>query len=144
MLDCFRQPVSFCVFNTNQKPWVFSRLEDIQLPQYKQQYLNLALSIAHLCGLALSNARTFQRLKEAEAVALWEKEISETLRKILSELTLQLDLDVLLEHILKSLSRVTPYSDAAVSLLIGDQLKFVAGNRTFSAEGKSIEFPMPE
>jgi signal transduction histidine kinase len=41
------------------------RVDDIKLVQYKQQYLNLALSIAHLCGLTISNARTFQRLQEA-------------------------------------------------------------------------------
>jgi diguanylate cyclase (GGDEF)-like protein len=118
------------------------KVEDIKLPQYKYQYLNLALSIAHLCALSISNARTYQRMQLAEITARWEKEISETLRGILSELTLQRDLDQLLERILTSFARVTPYSYAAISLLNGAELIFMAGHR-FSADGTPIAFPPP-
>ena len=119
------------------------RVDEIKLPQYKQQYLNLSLSLAQICGLTIANARTFQKLQEAETLANFEKGTSETLREILSELTLQLDLDELLERILRSLSRVIPFSAAAVSLLNGDQLSFVAGHR-FSEEGHLSAFSLPD
>ena len=119
------------------------RVDEIKLPQYKQQYLNLSLSIAQICGLTIANARTFQMYQEAETLANREKGNSETLREILSELTLQLDLDELLERILRSLSRVIPFSAAAVSLLNGDQLSFVAGHR-FSKEGLLSAFSLPD
>lgn len=119
------------------------RVDEIKLLQYKQQYLNLSLSIAQICSLTIANARTFQMLQEAETLANWEKEISETLRDILSELTLQLDLEELLEHILRSLSRVIPFTAAAVSLLNGDQLRFVAGHR-ISKEGHLSAFSLPD
>ena len=118
-------------------------VDEIKLLQYKHQYLNLALSVANLCGLTLANARTFQLLKEAESRARREKEISETLREILSELTLQLDLDELLERILISLSRVTPFSDAAISLFEENQLNFVVGHR-FSPQDTPVAFPLPD
>jgi hypothetical protein len=54
----------------------------MQFPQYKQQYLNLSLSIMRLCDLAISNARNDQRLQEAERAARKEKEISETPRMV--------------------------------------------------------------
>jgi signal transduction histidine kinase len=37
-------------------------IEGIAFPQYKSHYLNLALSIANVCGLAVQNARTHDRL----------------------------------------------------------------------------------
>ena len=133
----------FLRFHFHSETMGILRIDALKLPQYKNQYLNLALSIANLCALSIINARTFQKLQETEAIAQWEKEISETLREILSELTLQLDLDELLKRILISLSRVTPYSDAAVSLLNGDQLIFVAGHR-ISKDGQPAQFHMPD
>ncbi|PKO13494.1 MAG: hypothetical protein CVU39_19015 [Chloroflexi bacterium HGW-Chloroflexi-10] len=39
-------------------------IQDLKLPEYKTQYINLSLSIVHLCGLAISNARLFQKINE--------------------------------------------------------------------------------
>jgi two-component sensor histidine kinase len=41
-------------------------VDDIAFPEYKEHYLNLALSIAPVCGLAIKNASTYQRIKHAE------------------------------------------------------------------------------
>jgi diguanylate cyclase (GGDEF)-like protein len=54
-----------------------------------------------------------------------------------------LDLEELLDHILRSLSRVIPFSVAAVSLLNEDQLSFLAGHR-ISKEGNLSAFPLPD
>ncbi|MDX1294649.1 MAG: ATP-binding protein [Sulfurimonadaceae bacterium] len=39
----------------------------IAFPQYKEYYLNLALSISVVCALAIQNARSFQKNRETEA-----------------------------------------------------------------------------
>jgi diguanylate cyclase (GGDEF)-like protein len=44
-------------------------------PEYRSHYLNLALSVAGVAGLAIDNARTYQRIKEGE-VALRKSERS--------------------------------------------------------------------
>ncbi|MCX7007585.1 MAG: ATP-binding protein [Kiritimatiellaeota bacterium] len=38
-------------------------IEAVAFPQYKTHYLNLALTIVHVCGLAVHNARTYERLR---------------------------------------------------------------------------------
>jgi diguanylate cyclase (GGDEF)-like protein len=118
------------------------RQENIQMMQYKQQFLNLALSIAPLCGLTIANARTFQKLQDAEKTARREKEISETLREVTAELTMQLNLDEVLQQILISLYRVLSYTDAAIFLLEGTELHYVAG-RKVSDEGNPIPYSPP-
>ena len=42
-------------------------VEAVAFPEYKRQYLNLALHIAQLCGLAITRARVVTAQKEAEA-----------------------------------------------------------------------------
>jgi hypothetical protein len=37
-------------------------VEGIAFPQYQEHYLNLALSLAKVCGLAIRNARTYEKL----------------------------------------------------------------------------------
>jgi diguanylate cyclase (GGDEF)-like protein len=103
------------------------RVEGIQFLQYKQQYLNLSLSIARLCGLAISNARTYQRLQEAERTTRKEKDISETFRQIMRELTTHMNLGELLPRILKLLLRVIPFTHAAIFLQQESLLHFSVG-----------------
>ena len=53
-------------------------VDEITFPEYKDHYLNLALSIAPVCGLAIKNAITYQQIKQAEEQirdSLAEKEI---------------------------------------------------------------------
>jgi signal transduction histidine kinase len=38
-------------------------IEGVTFPQYKTHYLNLALAIMSVCGLAVHNARTYERLR---------------------------------------------------------------------------------
>jgi PAS domain S-box-containing protein len=42
-------------------------IRDVAFPEYKQRYLNLALTIAQVCGLAIANARTLQHTRQAQA-----------------------------------------------------------------------------
>lgn len=118
------------------------RQENIQLMKYKEQYLNLALSIAPLCGLTIANARTFQKLQDAEQTARKEKEISETLREVTAELTMRLNIDEVLQQILISLYRVLPYTNAAIYLLEGTDLRYVAGYE-YNEEGNPTPYNPP-
>ena len=40
--------------------------ENLALPEFRERYLNLALSVSGVCALAIENARTYRRMKEAE------------------------------------------------------------------------------
>lgn len=44
-------------------------VEQLAFPQYRERYLNMALAITGVCGLAIENARNRQRLLEAEKMA---------------------------------------------------------------------------
>ncbi len=41
-------------------------VDRFMFPQYRERYLNLALSVAGVAGLAIDNARTYQRIRETE------------------------------------------------------------------------------
>jgi signal transduction histidine kinase len=43
------------------------RIDGVQFPDYRERYLNLALSVAPVVNLALSNARNFQLVHEEQA-----------------------------------------------------------------------------
>lgn len=42
-------------------------IERLAFPEFRDRYLNLALAIVGVCGLAIENARTYQRSKAAES-----------------------------------------------------------------------------
>ena len=42
-------------------------LDQLAFPEFRERYLNMALAIVGVCGLAIENARTYQRIKEAES-----------------------------------------------------------------------------
>ena len=44
-------------------------VEHLSFPQYRERYLNLALAVTGVCGLAIENARNRKRLLEAEKMA---------------------------------------------------------------------------
>lgn len=117
-------------------------VDRFQMPEYRQRYLNLSLSIANVCGLAIANTRLYQKLEETVASSMREKEISETLRQVMTELTSQLGLEDMLERILKSLFRVVPYSIAAIYMLDDLQLQFKAGVR-LSPDGEALPYTFP-
>jgi diguanylate cyclase (GGDEF)-like protein/PAS domain S-box-containing protein len=48
-------------------------VERLAFPEFRENYLNLALTIAGVCGLAIENARTYQRIKVVDD-ALHESE----------------------------------------------------------------------
>ncbi len=57
----------------NGQPLGLVAIEHLAFPEYREQYLNLALAIADVCALAIENARAYQRTKAIEA-ELQEKE----------------------------------------------------------------------
>jgi GAF domain-containing protein len=54
-------------------------VREIPFPAYRDQYLNLGLAISNLCGLAISNARTFVKLQETEQSLRRERDINASL-----------------------------------------------------------------
>lgn len=44
-------------------------VEQLAFPEYRQRYLNMALTVTGICGLAIANARNRRRLLEAEKMA---------------------------------------------------------------------------
>lgn len=44
-------------------------VDRLSFPEYRQRYLNMALAVTRICGLAISNARNRRRLLEAEKMA---------------------------------------------------------------------------
>lgn len=89
-------------------------LENLRMPQYKERYLNLSLSIAQLCGLVIENTRMYQKLRAAESDSRHEKEISDTLRQIVSELSSHLKVEDVLGQFLRSIFRVIPCDEAVI------------------------------
>ena len=58
-------------------------VDDIGFPEYKEHYLNLSISIADVCGLAIENARRYQQVKNSEYRLRAEKEkVEEALAKV--------------------------------------------------------------
>ena len=100
---------------------------ELAFPQYIHQYYNLAISMASICGLAIMNARILQLLKEAEELMRHEKEISETFCQVMVELTSRVEQDEMHRRILESLSRVIPFTDAAIFILNDTELNFQIG-----------------
>ncbi|MEM5776152.1 MAG: diguanylate cyclase, partial [Anaerolineaceae bacterium] len=103
--------------------------ENLTRPEHMEQYLNLSTMISGVCGLSIANARNYEKLLQAEGEARKEREISDTLRETMLELSSQLGLHELLGRILVSLHRVIPYSEALVFLRRGTMLEFSAGMR---------------
>ena len=52
--------------NHQGNPLGILELDEIGFPEYKEHYLNLALSIVDLCGLAIENARKYQQITNSE------------------------------------------------------------------------------
>ncbi len=57
-------------------------IDDVRFPDQKDRYLNLSLSMAGVCGLAIENAKRYQTIRDAENQLRKEKE---KLEKALSE-----------------------------------------------------------
>lgn len=102
-------------------------VENLSMPQYMDQYLNLAIMIAGLCGLSIFNTRNYQKLQTAKKSANRQRKIAESLRVSMIEIAKGLGQDGLLKLILTSLYEVTPYDDALVFLRDGESLIFSYG-----------------
>ena len=65
----------FCVKISNSgAPLGIVMIDEISFQEYKEQYLNLALSLVDVCGLAIANARKKEELLEGKQVLQLEKE----------------------------------------------------------------------
>lgn len=51
---------------SNNKSVGIIKVSEVQFPQYIDKYLNLALSVSAVCGLAIENTRRYQLLKNSE------------------------------------------------------------------------------
>ncbi len=54
--------------NYQNKIAAILEVEQIALPEYRERYLNLALSIIGVCGLAIHNGRMYQKHKQAQVM----------------------------------------------------------------------------
>lgn len=58
-------------------------VDEICLPEYKEHYLNLALSMVDVCGLTIENARKYQQIENSANRLRYEKEkLEEALAKV--------------------------------------------------------------
>jgi len=65
------------------KPQGIIEVDEISFPEYKEHYLNLALSTVDVCGLAIENSLKYQQLKISEHRFRLEKEkAEEALKKV--------------------------------------------------------------
>ena len=67
----------------NKRPLGILEVDEISFPEYRKHYLNLAMSIIDVCGLAIENARRYQQIKDSENKVRQEKE---KLEKAMSEI----------------------------------------------------------
>jgi diguanylate cyclase (GGDEF)-like protein len=103
-------------------------VHNITFPSYRDQYLNLGLAIASLCGLALANARTYSALQATEQSLRREHDLAEQLRQAMSELTSALDHERLLSQILSLLDQLIPNQIAMLLLWESDMLRVVSAH----------------
>ena len=61
------------------------KLDHVAFPEYTQHYLNLAQSISPVCGLAIDNARKYQRLEQARVELQQAKNTAESANQAKSE-----------------------------------------------------------
>ena len=58
-------------------------VEKLAFPEFKERYINLAITIAGLCGMAIEHARTYQKLKSNEKHLLkTSKKLNDTLAEL--------------------------------------------------------------
>jgi len=79
-------------------------VDAIPFPEYKEHYLNLALTVANVCGLAISNARIYQQIKQAEEALRRRNRELVLLNQVGQELTSTLDLSQVIERLLKTVT----------------------------------------
>lgn len=103
-------------------------IHNITFPAYRDQYRNLGLAIAGLCGLALANARTYSVLQATEQSLRREHDLAEQLRQAMSELTSTLDHERLLSQILSLLDQLIPNQVAMLLLWEADMLRVVSAH----------------
>ena len=65
-------------------------VDEVAFPEYEQHYLNLALSIADVCGLALHNARAYRQIDEARRQL---QHYNERLEELVQEKVCELDVE---------------------------------------------------
>jgi signal transduction histidine kinase len=80
-------------------------VDAIPFPEYKDHYLNLALTVANVCGLAISNARIYQQIRQAEETLRQRNQELVLLNQVGQELTSTLDLSQVIERLLKAVTK---------------------------------------
>ncbi len=80
-------------------------VNEIAFPEYKEHYLNLALTVANVCGLAISNARIYERIKQTEERLRQRNRELVLLNQVSQELTSTLNLSQVIERLLQAVTR---------------------------------------
>ena len=94
-------------------------IEGLAFPQHKQHYLNLALAVVQVCGLAIANARAYQELeqlveeleeslaqrKRAEEALQQRNRDLDLLNRVSQTLTATLDSQEVTERLMKALTQ---------------------------------------
>ncbi|MDY7075615.1 MAG: response regulator [Chloroflexota bacterium] len=97
---------------------IFCLFDTVPHPIFENDY-GLLLIIGQQIGVAVENARLFEDITH-------EREVAQTLLDTAEVLSVTLQLDKLLEHILDGLKRVVPYDVASISMLRDERWWHVA------------------
>lgn len=93
----------------NDQPSVYGPHDSQTVTAFASQVVNI-----------VENARLSQRLS-------WSERLSQTLQEVVALVNSTLDLDQVLNEILKQLKRILPYDSASIHLLHGNRLSYAAG-----------------
>jgi diguanylate cyclase (GGDEF)-like protein len=102
----------------------------LTFPDRQRHYLNISLAIADICGLAISNARTFSGLIETREQLYLERDRTEQLRQMMTDLAGELDLQAVCVRVLEHLHLLQPDCQSRLLLHEGDHLRIVGQQQT--------------
>ncbi len=99
-------------------------LDSKQDNYFKPEDAQLALAFSHHAALAFENARLYKAEQQ-------KRQEAETLRQAVESVSASLEIDQVLDNVLKSINAVVPYDSASVMLQEGQSLR-MAATRGFS------------
>jgi diguanylate cyclase (GGDEF)-like protein len=105
-------------------------IDALAVPERRRHYLNLSLSIADICGLAIVNARTFSELIQARQQLHQERDRTEQLRQMMTELAGELDLQSVCARIIEHMRQLMPHCNTRILLHEEDVLYYIGDPHT--------------
>lgn len=86
-------------------------VDGLAFPEYKEHYLNVALTISRICGLAIDNARTYQKIKLAQEEVRKERDKAQKYLDIAGAILVVIDADRKVSLINKKGCEVLGYTE---------------------------------